>query len=75
MSETKPAPARPWRVTCPLGGPAPCIDDLCHGGGRTLCGLEWYRDFCEHGYDPEECPYGCRDDEDDWLYEGQGDEP
>ncbi len=60
------------RVRCGLGGFAPCIDDLCHGGSSTMCGLEWYEDFCEHGYIPDTCPwcYG----EDDENEDGYGDD-
>ena len=43
------------RVSCPLGGIAPCPDDLCHGTDTTLCGLEYGFDFCEHDYDPDSC--------------------
>ncbi len=60
--------ARPVRVRCPMGGYAPCIDDLCYGGDTTMCGLEWDEDFCTHGYIPETCPYPeCQEGEDDWL--------
>ena len=54
-------------VRCPLGGPAPCIDDLCHSVDTTLCGLEWGYDFCDHEYDPDTCPECSRNwpDEDD----------
>jgi hypothetical protein len=24
------------------GGPAPCMDDLCHNGDTTLCGLDCF---------------------------------
>lgn len=59
---------RPVPVRCPVGGRAPCIDDLCHGGGRTMCGLEWNEDFCVHGYIPETCEtcWG-EDDDDEWF--------
>ncbi len=38
-----------------------CIDDLCHNGSVTLCGLYWFQDLSESGewmgedddYDPE----------------------
>jgi hypothetical protein len=43
------------RARCPHGGPVPCIDDLCHGSDRTLCGLERGYDFCEHDLIPETC--------------------
>lgn len=52
-SETK---LRPVRSRCLYGGIAPCIDDLCHGSDTTVCGLERYEDFCEHGFIPETCP-------------------
>lgn len=61
---------RPLRVRCPPGGYAPCIDDLCHSGGQTLCLLEPDFDFCWHGYDPETCDQGCaHDGDDDYPYE------
>lgn len=47
---------------CPHGGPAPCVDDLCHSSDMTLCGLERYYDFCDHGFIPESCPT-CDEDE------------
>lgn len=50
-------------MRCPLGGLAPCIDDMCHSGGETLCGLEPGFDFCEHECDPETCP-DCHDYDD-----------
>jgi hypothetical protein len=46
-------------IRCLFGGPAPCFDDLCHGGGQTVCGLDM--DFEQ---EMEEEIYG-RDDEDD----------
>lgn len=46
----------PRRPVCLYGGPAPCVDDLCHGSDTTLCGLEIGFDFCDHGYDPDTCP-------------------
>lgn len=52
-----------------MGGYAPCVDDLCHSGGQTLCLLEPDFDFCWHGYIPETCPEGCGegpDDDYDW---------
>jgi len=57
------------RVRCPLGGLAPCVDDMCHSGDRTLCGLFWGEDFCEHDYDPETCPLCDQERE----YEGEDD--
>jgi hypothetical protein len=39
-------------------GPAPCFDDLCHGGGQTVCGLDM--DFEE---EIEEEIFGRDDDE------------
>jgi hypothetical protein len=51
------------RVRCPLGGPAPCIDDLCHSGGATLCGLDPDHEVCPHGFIPETCPECGEDDE------------
>jgi hypothetical protein len=44
------------RAQCPLGGIAPCIDDMCHSGGQTLCGLDPDFDFCEHEFIPDTCP-------------------
>ena len=44
------------RARCPIGGIAPCVDDLCNGTSRTICGLEEGIDFCEHGFIPETCP-------------------
>lgn len=59
------------RVRCPYGGFAPCVDDLCHGGGMTVCGI-YEEEVCHHGFVPETCPeYPCNvesgdyDDEDD----------
>jgi len=47
-------------VRCKLGGPAPCIDDLCHGVDVTMCGLHYGFDLCDHGKDPELCDeYPC----------------
>lgn len=57
---------------CPLGGPAPCVDDLCYGG-TTLCGLEPGFDFCGHWFVPETCPEHC-DRDDDWDDQGFEDE-
>ena len=54
-------------VKCPLGGDAPCIDDLCHGG-TTLCGLEPGEDFCEHYRHPDDCP-DCNEERDDYTTE------
>jgi hypothetical protein len=69
VSETK--PRRGIRVRCPLGGYAPCIDDMCHGVDQTMCGL-WVEgcgfdaaDVCLHGWVPETCPEGCADEYDD----------
>jgi hypothetical protein len=52
-------------VRCPLGGPAPCVDDLCNGVDTTLCGLELGFDFCPHDNDPDECEE-CAAESDDW---------
>ena len=49
------------RVRCPLGGYAPCIDDLRHSGGQTIRLLEPGFDVCAHEYDPETCPE-CEDE-------------
>jgi hypothetical protein len=54
---------KPVRVKCPLGGYAPCIDDLCHGGGQTVCLLDSDFDFCSHGYIPDTCNQGCANDD------------
>jgi hypothetical protein len=56
------------RPRCPLGGIAPCIDDMCNSGGETLCGLEPGGDFCEHEFIPDTCPE-CWD-EDHEHFEG-----
>lgn len=65
MAETEPR-RRGVRVRCSLGGFAPCIDDLCHGGGQTLCGLYMDEEVCYHGFIPETCP-DCDEDRDfDW---------
>jgi hypothetical protein len=56
------------RVRCPLGGYAPCIDDLCYGGGQTLCGLYMDEEVCFHGFIPETCP-DC-DESEDWPDDG-----
>lgn len=57
----------PIRVRCPLGGPAPCIDDLCHGVDTTMCGLEMDFDVCYHGFYPDTCNECSGDREwDDW---------
>lgn len=61
MSRSVPG-ERPVRARCPLGGHAPCVDDLCHSVDTTVCGLEWGVDFCDHGFIPETCP-DCRDPE------------
>ncbi len=42
-------------TACRLGGSFPCGDDLCYGGGTTLCGMEPGLDFCEHDEDPDRC--------------------
>ena len=52
------------RVRCPLGGLAPCIDDMCHSSDQTLCGLYRSYDFCDHGYDPDSC-VECDEESDD----------
>lgn len=57
------------RVRCPLGGYAPCVDDLCHGGGTTVCGLEEGEDFCDHDYLPETCPECSARDSDDYPHD------
>jgi hypothetical protein len=46
---------RSVRVRCPLGGLAPCFDDLCHGVDTTMCGLEIDFDVCPHGFLPGTC--------------------
>jgi hypothetical protein len=51
-------------VRCRAGGPAPCIDDLCHGSDTTLCGLQRGYDFCDHGNYPDFCDE-CSAEEDD----------
>lgn len=53
------------RARCPLGGQAPCFDDLCHVVETTLCGLELDFDFCVHGFVPETCQQ-CNAEEEDW---------
>ena len=64
------AQARGVRVRCPVGGYAPCFDDLCHGVDTTMCGLEYGFDFSEHDFDPETCPEcNARDWEDDRVWE------
>jgi hypothetical protein len=60
--------AEPIRVSCPQGGPAPCVDDLCHGGATTLCGLERGVDFCDHGFLPDSCE-DCPAESDAWDYD------
>jgi hypothetical protein len=61
----------PVRAYCPLGGPAPCVDDLCHGSDHTICGLEYGFDFCAHGFLPDSCSE-CRDEEfGTWEDEGR----
>ena len=57
--------SKPIRVKCPLGGYAPCVDDLCYGGGETLCGLEIEYDVCWHGFIPDTCNQGCASGDDD----------
>lgn len=57
---------------CPLGGRAPCMDDLCHGGGQTVCGLWPDEDFCWHGYLPETC-WECRWEEGEDVADDEGD--
>jgi hypothetical protein len=63
MTPPKTAKRRGVRVKCPLGGYAPCVDDLCYGGGRTLCGLYLDEEVCFHRFIPETCPEGCADDD------------
>jgi hypothetical protein len=63
LSSTKPV-----RVKCPLGGYAPCVDDLCYGGGQMVCGLEMDFDVCFHGFIPETCNQGCSTDDSDDYY-------
>ena len=66
------------RVRCRLGGYAPCVDDLCYGGGQTLCGLYMDEEVCPHGFIPETCSEGCADDDyaDDFgMEENDHDEP
>lgn len=62
------------RVRCPLGGYAPCIDDLCHGGA-FVCGLDGDFDVCPHGFIPETCP-DCDDERgdefDDFGFDDEG---
>lgn len=50
-------------VPCRLGGPAPCLDDMCHAGDRTLCGLILGLDFCVHEQHPDFCDE-CNDFDD-----------
>lgn len=74
MPETK---RKGVRVRCPLGGFAPCVDDLCHGGGMMVCGL-YEEEVCHHGFIPETCSE-CRMlngewDDDDQDY-GEEDRP
>lgn len=63
---------RGLRVRCPLGGYAPCVDDLCYGGGQTLCGLYMDEEVCFHGFIPETCPQ-CEDDDDRDFDDGMDD--
>lgn len=56
------------RVRCPLGGYALCWDDLCRGGGETLCGLEIGYDVCWHSFIPETCP-DCGEHGDDERFD------
>lgn len=60
------------RARCPLGGFAPCVDDLCRGGDQTVCMLQRGFDFCDHGFDPETCPECWAEDHDgdEWLDDG-----
>lgn len=64
---------KPIPVRCPLGGPAPCVDDLCHGVDTTMCGLEVGYDVCFHGFYPDTCPdYECNGSDLDYDdYEGE----
>ena len=59
---------RPVRARCLQGGTAPCFDDLCHGVDTTMCGLEHLEDFCDHGWLPDTCDEGCREEafDDEW---------
>lgn len=64
---------KPTRVRCPIGGFAPCVDDMCHGGDRTMCGLEVGdhedADVCWHGWVPMTCPEGCAERDDDYDFD------
>lgn len=57
---------KPVRARCPLGGSAPCVDDLCRGVDITLCGLGEGIDFCPHGFLPSTCDDPFCDDGDSW---------
>lgn len=62
-------------ISCPLGGRAPCVDDLCHGTSRTLglgavlrphvcirCGhpVRWHVYHDARCYTPDDClPCTC----------------
>lgn len=56
-------------VACRLGGPAPCLDDMCNGVDRTMCGLYvagcgWEpADVCIHGFVPDSCAECAEDDD------------
>lgn len=39
------------RRTCIRDGEIVCVDDLCHGTDRTLCGLEFGLDFGVEEFD------------------------
>ena len=67
---------KPTRVRCRLGGFAPCVDDLCHGVDRTMCGLfvdSVDGDVCYHGWAPGTCPEGCDEDDEGDDYPDFGD--
>lgn len=61
-------------IRCRFGGPAPCMDDLCHGavggGGTTICGLDMsFEQEIEdelNGRDDDD-PDEEYDDYDSWL--------
>lgn len=61
-------------VRCPLGGTAPCCDDLCHGSDRTLCGLERGFDLCDHDEDPDSCKQCQSEDDYEWQPSYTGDD-
>jgi hypothetical protein len=55
---------------CAYGGPAPCVDDLCHGAHVTLCGidLDFEREMGalddDAGSHDDDCDCAvCRDDD------------